>query len=230
MTRADETDDPSDPEGRDADAHADADHFRRWAAGDAEAGAALIRRHYRSVFLFFFSKVGAAPAEDLTQSTFEALCEKKLSFRGDATVRTYLFGIARWKLVHFHRRAHARRESFDPATDPLELPDVVSSMTSRLGMRQEEVLLVQGLRALAFDDQTILELRYYDGLSVRDLAAVFELPRATMADRLRRARERLSAAVKSISANARLVDSTLTGLDAHMKSVRAQVLTELDRG
>ena len=200
----------------------------RWQAGDQHAGDALIRAHFWRIYRFFRAKLDSA-AEDLTQRTFLAAVEARERVDARLSFRAYLFGIARWKLVHFHRRQGARTEAFDPGRDPMELPDVVASMTSRLGTRQEEVLLVQGMRTLAFDDQMVLELKYYDGLSVRELAAVFELPRATMADRLHRARKRLGAAVRRLSANARLVDSTLTGLDAHMRSVRAQMLTEVDR-
>ncbi len=200
-----------------------------WLDGDAEAGAELVRRHYRSIFLFFFSKVGSDTAQDLTQTVFETLCDKRRSFRGDATVRTYLFGIARWKLVHFHRRRREQPEAFDPSLHSLEIPDAVMSMTSQLGARREEALFVLGMRELALDDQIILELKYYDAMTVRELAAVFEIPRATMADRVSKARNRLYRAVHRLGDSARLIESTLSGLDDHMQRVRAQMTALVDR-
>lgn len=200
-----------------------------WRSGDAQASAELVRRHYRSIYLFLFSKVGPDIAQDLTQTVFETLCKQQTPFRGDATVRTYLFGIARWTLVHHHRKSRSQQEAFDPTEDPLEIPDAVASLTSQLAARREEVLFVQGMRALALDDQILLELKYYDGMTVRDLAAVFETPRATMADRVTRARARLAKEVGRLGENAQLVESTISGLDAHMQAIRAQLSAHLGR-
>lgn len=199
----------------------DAALLSAWAAGEKRAGAEIIRRHYKNVYLFFFGKVDPQAAQDLTQATFETLCAKKLSFRGDATVRTYLFGIARWKLVEHHRRQRAQPELFDPASDALELPQSVTSMTALLGARQEQTLFVHGMRSLALDDQIILELKYYDGLTIRELAAVYDIPRATMADRMAAARDRLCAAVERLGRSARIIESTLQGFDGHMQELRA---------
>jgi RNA polymerase sigma-70 factor (ECF subfamily) len=198
----------------------DASLLTAWRAGDSRASAELVRRHYRSIYLFFFAKVGADVAQDLTQAVFETLCRRQCSFRGDATVRTYLFGIARWTLVHHHRKQRGSREAFDPSLDPLELPDAVASLTSQLAARREEVLFVHGMRELPLDDQIVLELKYYDGMTVRELAAVFEVPRATMSDRITRARGRLGKAVERLGDSTRLVESTMSGLDAHMQAIR----------
>ncbi len=193
-----------------------------WRSGDSSASGELVRRHYRSIYLFFFSKVGPDLAQDLTQTVFERILEKPNNFRAQASVRTYLFGIARWTLVHHHRKHRAQTEAFDPALDPLEIPEDVISMTSQLAARREEVLFVHGMRALALDDQLVLELKYYDDLTVRELAEVFGTARATMADRLARARSRLAEAVGRLEGSAKLVESTMAGLDEHMKAVRAQ--------
>lgn len=193
-----------------------------WLSGEPGASGELVRRHYRSIYLFFFSKVGPDIAQDLTQTVFERILEKPQDFRGDATVRTYLFGIARWTLVHHHRKHHAESENFDPTLDPLEIPEDVLSMTSRLAARREEVLFVHAMRELALDDQLVLELKYYDGMTVRELAEVFEIPRATMADRVARARSRLAEEVGRLEGSAKIVESTMAGLDEHMKAIRAQ--------
>lgn len=205
----------------------DATLLTAWRSGDARASAELVRRHYRSIYLFFFSKVGPVPAQDLTQSVFETLCRRQTSFRGDATVRTYLFGIARWTLVHHHRKQRSTLETFDPEQDPLDVPDAVISLTSQLAAKREEILFVQSMRELPLDDQILLELKYYDGMTVRELAAVFEVPRATMADRVRRARTRLSKAVSVLGESAGLVESTMSGLDAHMQAIRKRFSAHL---
>ncbi len=208
---------------------ADSTLLTAWRSGDAKASAELVRRHYRSIYLFFFSKVGKDVAQDLTQAAFETLCKRQTSFRGDATVRTYLFGIARWTLVHHHRKQRGSLETFDPSVDPMELAEEVASATSRLAARREEMLFIQAMRELPLDDQIVLELKYYDGMTVRDLAAVFEIPRATMADRVTRARTRLAKIAARLGESPQLVESTISGLDSHMKAIRRQLAARLEK-
>ena len=198
-----------------------------WIDGDRSASEKLVRRHYRSIFLFFFNKVGQDRAADLTQSTFETLCAKRVQFRGDATVRTYLFGIARWKLVEHLRKIRGR--NFDPLEDSAELPQVARSVTSLFADRQEEALVVQALRALSLDDQLLLELKDYEGMTSRELAAMYDVPRNTMSGRITRARERLAAKVRELASSAKLVESTLTGLDEHMARLRDRLARQSAR-
>lgn len=197
--------------------------LHEWIGGDAAAGRELVERHYRRILLFFYSKVGPDVGRDLTQATFETLCAKKVVFRGEATVLTYLFGIARWKLVHHLRTQRAHDERFEPLEHSIDLPDVERSIVSLFMGRQRETLLVRALRSLPLDDQIILELKEYEGMTARALAEVYEVGRDTMSSRITRARRRLASAVEEAATSARLVDSTLTGLDECMREIRERI-------
>ncbi|WP_170135448.1 RNA polymerase sigma factor [Nannocystis exedens] len=179
--------------GRD-DGASDEARLHAWIDGDAAAGNQLVKRHYRRILLFFHSKVGPELGRDLTQATFETLCANKVNFRGEASVLTYLFGIARWKLVHHVRKQRLHGERFEPLEHSAELPDVDRSITSLFMGRQRETLLVRALRSLPLDDQLVLELKEYEGMTSRQLAEVFEVGRDTMSSRINYARQRLTAA------------------------------------
>jgi RNA polymerase sigma factor (sigma-70 family) len=194
-----------------------------WIGGDAPAGEMLVRRHYRRILMFFYARVGAEVGRDLTQATFETLCSNKPSFRGGSSVRTYLFGIARWKLVHHFRTLRGPGADFEPLEHSGDLPDMARSITSLFMGRQRETLLVQALRSLPLDDQIVLELKEHEGMTSRELAAVFEVGRDTMSSRINRARKRLAAAVAELAESARLCDSTLTGLAEGMQEIRERV-------
>jgi RNA polymerase sigma factor (sigma-70 family) len=194
-----------------------------WIDGDAAAGKQLVTRHYRRILLFFYSKVGPEIGRDLTQDTFETLCAKKVAFRGEATVLTYLFGIARWKLVHYIRTRRLHNERFDPLEQSVELPGVDASITSLFMGRQREALLVRALRSLPLDDQIILELKEYEGMTSFQLAEIYEVGRDTMSSRINRARKRLTTAVQQAAESAQLIDSTLTGLDSCMREIRERI-------
>ncbi len=197
--------------------------FRSWVSGDAKAGRQLIQHFYQRVFRFFFDKVGPEVARDLTQETFETLCARKGDFRGDSTIRSFLFGIARWKLVHYFERRRVHGERFQPASDTLEIPAVDASITSLFSNRQREIILVRALRTLALDDQIILELKDYESMTARDIAAAFGVGRDTMSTRITRARRRLAGAVETLAASASLVSSTQSNLDDEMQRIRQHI-------
>jgi RNA polymerase sigma-70 factor (ECF subfamily) len=192
-----------------------------WIAGDVEAGHLLVKRHYQSVYLFFFGKVGAEPSEDLTQTTFETLCQRRADFRGDSSLRKFIFGIARFKLIRHFERLRGPGHDHEPLRDSVHDAAFERSMTSLLAARDREMMLVQALRRLPLDDQLLLELKDYEQLTARELAAVFEVPPGTIASRLQRARERLRRAATRFAAHPDLVEDTLTNLDLHMRSLRA---------
>jgi RNA polymerase sigma factor (sigma-70 family) len=204
--------------------------FHAWLDADAAAGQVLVRRHYRRILLFFYAKVGPDLAKDLTQSTFETLCINKVSFRGDSTLLTYLFGIARWKLVDYFRARRAREALFDPLADPGHVPEMDQSITALFMDKQQESLVVQALRSLPLDDQIILELKEYEKLTSAQLAAMYDVGRDTMSSRINRARKRLAAAVAERAKSARLVDSTLTSLDDCMRQIRDRIAAAADGG
>lgn len=203
--------------------HDERSAYAAWIEGDREAGRALVRRHYTSLFLFFHARVDADSAADLVQETFETLCAKRMDFRGDSTVRTWLFGIARFKLAaHLRQPARCREElvAFDDDFVPVASS---RSLGSILFQRSRESLLVRAMRELPFDDQVLLELKEYEGMTARQMAEVFAVPAGTIATRLRRARQRLGEIVARIDRGPDRSVETLTDLDECMRRIRDQM-------
>lgn len=199
----------------------DADALQAWLEGDAQAGRVLVQRHYQRILLFFFSKVRPEVARDLTQSTFETLCAKKQSFRGASSFITYLFGIARWTLVGYLRKELKQRERFDPFGDSANDPVVDRSLTSLFHQRRQEMLVVLALRRLPVDDQIILELRDYEGLTGRQVAEIYSVKRTTMTARISSARRRLAALVEEFASSTDPLDDTSSDLRSCMQRIRA---------
>lgn len=191
--------------------------FRAWQAGDRRAGEALFERHYDALDRFFLNKVGDR-AGDLVQRTFVACIEAASRFRGDASFRTFMFAIARNQLLK-HLRDHGReKQRLDPAiTSICDLDPSPSVVAAR---REQERLLLAALRRLPIDEQIALELHYWEQLSATEIAAVLEIPVGTAKSRLRRARDRLEAALAGPDpAKA----ATLDDLDRWAKELRAAV-------
>lgn len=197
----------------------DGEALQAWLEGDPQAGRTLVRRHYQRILLFFFSKVRPDAARDLTQSTFETLCAKKVGFRGESSFITYLFGIARWKLVHYLRKEQKQRERFDPLENSAHDPVLDRSLTSLFHGRRQEMLVVLALRKLPVDDQIILELRDYEGLTGRELAELYSVKRTTMTARISSARRRLAALVQELVESTDSVENTSSDLGSCMRRI-----------
>ena len=82
------------------------------AAGDSEAFAELLDRHYDRIFRFCFRLTGRREeAEDLTQDICLALPAKLKSFRGRARLATWLYRVAMNAAHDRRRRAMSRTKA-----------------------------------------------------------------------------------------------------------------------
>ena len=84
----------------------------------------------------------------------------------------------------------------------------------------EEKLLLAALRAIPVELQLVLELHYWEEMTMAEIAEVIEVPVGTAKSRMRRAKEKLEAAMGAISADPSLRQSTVSGLDDWAKGLR----------
>jgi len=159
-----------------------------WRAGDAESGQALFQRHFDSIYGFFETKC-EADADELVQSTFLACLRARDQFRKESSFRTYLFTIARHELYRVlrGRQRDGARLDFELSS----IADLVSTPGTRIARNQEHQRLLAVLRQLPVEQQTLLELHYWEDMDISNLAEVFEMPHTTIRTRLHRARKAL---------------------------------------
>lgn len=172
-----------------ADEREDSALIDAFRAGDKQAGAQLVERHFDALYRFFRNKI-AGDVDDLVQQTFVSCMEARPSFRGECSFRTLLFQIARRRLYD-HYRQKRQREDLDFTTTSVRALGTTPSVALQ---RQHDAAAVrEALQELPVDDQTLLELSYWEELSTRELAQVFEVPEGTIKSRLFAARARLRA-------------------------------------
>jgi RNA polymerase sigma factor (sigma-70 family) len=202
----------------------EAEHDRQllvaWCAGDRRAGNRLFRRHVRSISNFLRSKLDTG-ADDLTQRTFLALLEAPDRFRQEASVRTYLFAIARRRLLmHLRARSYERRR-FDPAT--CSMLDAGVSPARGIAHAQEHALLADALRCIPVDYQVALELHYFEDLPLAEIAIVLEQPVGTIKSRLSRGRKLLHEVLAARAESAEILASVSEDLERWMRSLPAAI-------
>ncbi len=181
----------------------------RWKDGDKAAGNELVDRHFSSVYRFFRSKIDA-DVEDLTQRTFLASLEGFDRIR-EGTFRAFLLGIARHLLFHQYRnkRTQAKLEDFME----ISAEDLQGTPSQLRAMREEKKLLLKGLRTIPIDFQICVELHYWEGMGVADIATVLGVQPGTVKSRLFRARAMLRERIEAMHESDELIRSTVDDLD-----------------
>lgn len=210
----------------------DSDHelLGAWQRGDRRAGDRFIRRHGPSVARFFRNKLtNPADSHDLVQETFLAL--QRTAGRGrpavaPLSVRAYLLSISR-RVLYAHLRKKYKRtsEALDFGSVCVKQLDP-TSMSALLMRRREHRVFVEALRALPLDDQVLLEAKYFDAMSVREIGVLLALPESVVPGRLQRAKGRLRQKFEEVSlqlhgmALPEVVDDEL---DLWAQEIRAQI-------
>lgn len=162
--------------------------LRAWQAGDKAAGERLFDRHYGAVTRFFGNKTSAAGGdtiEDLIQRTFLRCLESVARLKDYSRFRAFLFGIARHVLLD-HFRARTRDQMIDFET--ISAADLSPGLSTLQVRAQEDRRLLEALRTLPVDLQTVLELYYWEDMTASEIGEVLERPEGTVRTRIRRAR------------------------------------------
>jgi RNA polymerase sigma-70 factor (ECF subfamily) len=147
------------------------DVLAKQARDDPEAFATLYRRYLQRVYSYLLSRVGnIQDAQDLTTQTFLAALQGISTYEPRGMFAAWLLSIARRKVMdHFrHTPPTLALDDLDIAIQPHQFVDAV--VLERLQM-QEVVTLLDKINP---DRAEALRLRYFGGLSFREVAIAME--------------------------------------------------------
>jgi len=164
--------------------------------GDRVAISDLVERHYGPLFGYLFRLIdGDRPAaEDLLQDTFLRLLEPRTYIPG-RPVKPWLYAIAT-NLVRDRHRRRARR-GINVGLESLDAPAQEGDPADRALVADEEQRVRAAIRCLAQEHQEAIVLRYYQGLSLAEIAAVLDIPVGTVKSRLSNGTRRLGVLLTS---------------------------------
>ena len=172
--------------------------IQRCAAGDEMAFAELVAEHQRMVVQLAVNLLGDRDeALDLSQEVFLRVFRTIARFRGQSTLRTWIYRIAvnqaRNRHRFWRRRHRADQVSLDAhvATHG-EFRSAIEAGPDRvLAQKELAARLQSALDALPFDQRTAIVLREVDGLSYDEIAYSLGVAVGTVKSRLTRARQTL---------------------------------------
>lgn len=134
-------------------------------------------------------------AEETTQDVFTQAWRKARQFDPErGSVRTWLYGIARNAVVDTWRRSRARPAL---AEHPPEEPGAVEEPIEQALLRWQ---VRMALERLVPEHREVLQLSYFEGLTLREIAERTGLPLGTVKSRTSYALQNLRLALEEIGA------------------------------
>ena len=195
----------------------DSSLLRAWKAGKAAQGNELLRRHYAAIAGFFSRRIPDV-SDDLTQRTFME-CTKALGkYRGEASFKGFLLGIARNVLRQYLQSNQRFRHMLEKQDDPDEIR---TSLGSVFAKKQEQHLLLLAFGQLSAKQQIVVELFYWHDLNTSTIAEMLEIPLSTVTTRLSRARMKLRDKVIELLGKGAEDSNLVRELDAWTRSLAA---------
>lgn len=173
--------------------------------GDQHAYADLLDRYKESIYFMFLKMVNNRDdAEDLTIEAFGKAFKNLHNYQPTFAFSTWLFRIATNNGIDFIRKKKINTLSLDQ-TFKVDDGDEISMDVRSMNLDPEETLISEQKRELLrqFVDKlkprykTLIELRYYEGLSYEEIAEKLEIPLGTVKAQLFRAKDLLYNVLKN---------------------------------
>ena len=154
-----------------ADEPTDLDLIARWKGGDERAATQLVERHADAVARFAASVGARVDVEDLVQDTFVRAFASLDSFRGDSSLRTWLFTIAR-RLLLDRRRAERSRGGGSKMQVEVHDAHAVTEFDALDGVVADETehRMREAVARLTVTQREVFTLRVAEGMSYREIA------------------------------------------------------------
>lgn len=166
----------------------DKDLIARIANSDKSAMKTLYERHNRALLAFLISKgTDHATASDVLHDAMLEVWRSAAKFNGKSAVKTWVYTIARNKLVDRFRKSSRLSftddvpETQDDAPDP-EACALAAGEASRVRACLEE---------LKPSHQTVIRLAFYDDMNYQEISEVEDVPVGTIKTRIFHAKKML---------------------------------------
>jgi RNA polymerase sigma-70 factor, ECF subfamily len=175
------------------DAASDEALIKRIAGGDQLAMRTLFAHYRIPVYRWLLRIVrDETLAEDLLSDVFLDVWRQAASFEGRASVSTWLLAIARYKALS------ARRARVDAELDERiesTVVDLADDPETTLQKKNRSEILRDSLARLSPEHSEVIDLVYYHGKSVKEVAEIVGVGEATVKTRMFYARRKLASLV-----------------------------------
>jgi RNA polymerase sigma-70 factor, ECF subfamily len=164
----------------------------------------VVLPHLGAAYALARSLTGShADSDDIVQEACLRAFRGIFGFQGD-NARAWMLTIVRhtaYSWIRKSRRLPQAVEDVESLAENVPLEEHACAPESSLESADASRLIREAMLSLCGDFRVALELRYIQGLTHRDIAAVTGVPIGTVMSRLHRARRQLAARVEKIAAS-----------------------------
>ena len=176
-----------------AAASSDETLLARYREGDGAAFEILYARHRQGLYRFLLGLSGKPElADEVFQDTWLSLIRSTSQPQGRATFRTWLFQIARNRLIDHWRKHGVHQPLHDSYDEQLHaIGDETNDPEQLLNLSRDSQRLESALQTLPADQREVFLLRAHGDLDLAQIASLTETPLETVKSRLRYAQHKL---------------------------------------
>ena len=185
--------------------HDDLNRARRILDGDRTAFEGFFEQYFDPLYRFALSRVGdESLAKDLVQSTFCIAIDKLESYRGEAALLSWMCSICRNE-IHAVVKRDRREASLDLVEESPEIRAVLEVLAAGEATAEDETLRSEMTRRVHLTLDHLpqhygqaLEWKYFEGLSVAEIATRLDMGTKAAESMLTRARDAFRLAFKTV--------------------------------
>src|SRR5215212_1891243 len=167
--------------------------------GDRAAFKALYDRYRDRVYNFVFYALGEELwAEDVLQIVFIKIYKGLPSFRFEAAIATWMYRIATNECLNQQQRRGAQYVPFEAILGSDDEFDAAVPPDIEHADRERREIIHGAMMELSPKLRSVVALKYLEGLSYEEIAAVLDCAPGTVASRLNRALEQLEARLRPL--------------------------------
>lgn len=174
------------------------DQERAWIeqalAGDRAAFGDLVRAYERPVYNLAYRMLGnSVEAEDAAQETFLRAYSKLATYQPERKFVNWLLSIASHHCIdRLRRKKRAPQLSLDGPVPPEWLSSDAPQPDQIVDKKERRAQVRQVLEVLPCDYRAAVVLRYWYGMSYREIAATMDTTESAIKSRLHRARRMMA--------------------------------------
>lgn len=175
----------------------DEELFEAVRCGSQEAMEALVRRYHAELFGYAFRLVRDYHwAQDFVQEAFYRLIRNTDTVQKPGVIRTWLYRVVTHLAMDWGKSATTRREVPSESTDgiarrgdanrpaePRNHAEIIP-IENILEQREDRQRVAEALRRLTEQQRVVIYLRFYQDLSLNEIAEVLAIPPGTVKSRL----------------------------------------------
>jgi len=148
---------------------ADSTLIERWKTGDSRAATELVERHADALARFATSAGEREEIEELVQDTFVRAFGSLDSFRGESSLRTWLFTIERRLMLD--RRRTEKRERNVVSLDAVEATTGYDALDGMVA-QETATRVKRAMSALSPMQREVFVMRVEQGLAYKEIATI----------------------------------------------------------